>query len=81
MIRLHNLGLISHEEYEKFKSSFEGRRRTAGGGRNWESTYRNRSGYLAIEEVSRAHKKGEISLYEAMRILDLKMKYAEKLIG
>ena len=81
MIRLLNLGLISYEEYDNFKKNFKKKEKKGGGGKNWEATYKKRSGYLVIEEVTKAHKRGEISFYEAMRILDVKTKYAEKLIG
>ena len=81
MIRLRNLGLISPKRYKEFKQSFKNIEKKGGGGKNWESTYKNRSGYLVIREVSKAHQRGEISFYEAMRILDVKTKYAEKLIG
>ncbi|XOB63845.1 helix-turn-helix domain-containing protein (plasmid) [Campylobacterota bacterium DY0563] len=80
MIRLLNLGLISREEYEAFKRNVPEYKKS-GGVKNWESTFRNRAGHLAIEEVSKAHKRGDLSFYEAMRILGVKLKYAEKLIG
>ena len=80
MIRLLNLGLISQEEYDNFKKSFK-KKEEKGGPKNWEAVYKKRAGYLVIEEVSKAHKRGDISFYEAMQILDVKTKYAEKLIG
>ncbi len=81
MIRLLNLGLISQKEYENFKKSFKKPKEKKEGGGNWEAVYKKRTGYLVIEEVSKAHKRGDISFYEAMQILDVKTKYAEKLIG
>ena len=80
MIRLLNLGLISQKKYEEFRGEFKEEVRRAHR-RNWEATYKNRAGYLALEEVSRAYRRGDISFYESMRILNLKAKYAEKLIG
>ncbi len=80
MIRLLNLDLISQEEYEDFKMGFSKKERTGGGGKNWEVTYKNRVGYLAIEEVRKAYKKGELCLHESMEILDMKMKYIENVL-
>lgn len=82
MLRLLELGIITKERYQKFKERFDKAKLEAkkGGVRDWEMTYINRSGRLAIAEVSKAYRRGEISFYEAMRVLDLKPKYAEKII-
>lgn len=81
MIRLLNLGLISRERYDEFRKSFDKRPEESVRMRHWETTYRNRVGHLVLEEVNKAYKNGDISFWEAMSILDLKMKYAEKLLG
>ena len=81
MLRLLNLGYISKQAYNDFRKGFDKEKKTGGGGKNWEMVFRNRVGNIAIEEVSKAFRKGEISFYEAMRILDLKAKYAERFIG
>lgn len=77
MLRLLELGKITTERYKEFKKAFQKHKKIKG--KNWERTFINRNGKLAIAEVSRAYKNGEISLYEALRILDLKVKYAEKI--
>ncbi len=79
-IRLLNLGLISRQEYEEFKRRVKGAERRSGGRKNWEKTFKNRAGNLAIEEVKKAYKRGELSIHESMEILDMKMKYIEKVL-
>ena len=81
MLRLLNLGYITKQAYDDFRKRFDKEKKTGGGGKNWETVFRNRVGNIAIEEVSKAFRKGEISFHEAMRILDLKAKYAERFIG
>jgi len=87
MLRLLNLGYITKDRYRRFKESFdkakleELKKKKVSGSRNWERTYFNRAGRLAIREVSRAYERGEISFFEASRILNMKIKYAERLLG
>jgi Zn-dependent peptidase ImmA (M78 family)/DNA-binding XRE family transcriptional regulator len=82
MIRLLNLGYITKEQYLKFKEKFDKeklkeRKRI----KDWERTFLNRVGRLAISEVSKAYRRGDISFFEAVRILDMKPKYVEKFMG
>ena len=79
-IRMLNLGLISRKEYEEFKKKFKEFEKPTGGHKNWEKTFKNRAGNLAIEEVKKAYKRGDLSLHESREILDMKMKYIEKVL-
>ncbi|MDH7508934.1 MAG: XRE family transcriptional regulator [Methanomassiliicoccales archaeon] len=85
-IRLKRLGLIGRAKYEeltkKMEDEGEVERKTRGkGGRDWTRTFFNRAGGLAVSEMRRAIVEDKVSLYEAARILDLKMKYAEQLLA
>lgn len=81
MLRLLSQRLISSERYKEFKEKFKKDKIIKKGRKDWEKTYINRCGNFAISEVSRAYKNGEITFYEAMRILDLNSKYAERILG
>jgi hypothetical protein len=50
------------------------------GRRNWEEVFKNRTGNLTIREVKKALQQNKISFYEALNILDVKTKYAEKFL-
>jgi len=84
MLRLLQLRYIDFDRYRLFKESFdkklekekEGFRR-----KSWKKVFFNRIGNLAVQEVSNAYKKGDITFSESMKILNLKTKYAEKFIG
>lgn len=79
MLRLFNLGLISKERYQKFREKFD-EKKLRKGWKDWDRTYENRSGKLVISEVRKAYRDGKLSFYEAMKVLDVKLKYAEKIL-
>ncbi len=82
MLRLFDLRYITRDDYYRFKEKFdESKLKRKGGRRDWEKTYSNRVGKMALSEVSRAYRKGDISFFEAVKILDVNTKYAEKLLG
>lgn len=82
MLRLLDLGLISKETYYEFKNRFDkSKLKRKGGRRNWEKTFSNRIGKMALSEISKAYKSGDISFFEAVKMLDINTKYAEKLLG
>lgn len=79
--RLLNINYINWNEFNELKQTFEAREpKSRFGRRNWEQTFRKRVGGLTIQETKKAVKMGKISFYEAIDILGLKIKYAEKLI-
>ncbi|MDI9642241.1 MAG: XRE family transcriptional regulator [Archaeoglobales archaeon] len=80
MIRLLKLKAISPTRYQEFKEKFDKEKVAGGGFKDWERTFENRAGKLAISEVRKAYMDGRLGFYEAMRILDLKLKYAQKLL-
>jgi Zn-dependent peptidase ImmA (M78 family)/transcriptional regulator with XRE-family HTH domain len=84
-IRLKNLGLIGENYEELMKKVVEmgelERKTKRSGGRDWAKTFLNRAGGLAVSEMKRAVIEERVSLYEAARVLDLKMKYAEQLLA
>lgn len=84
MLRLLRLGYIDSTRYTNFKRNFEKARVDSTPGfrrRNWEKVYSHRAGKFAIKEVSNAYKRGDITLFESSKILNLKVKYTEKFIG
>ena len=82
MLRLLNLKYITKEQYLKFKERFDKEKlEKKRGVRDWERTFLNRVGKLAISEVSKAYRRGDISFFEAVRILDMKPKYVERFMG
>lgn len=82
MLKLLDLRYITKEDYYKFKNRFEeSKLKKKGGRRDWEKTYSNRIGDLVLTEINNAYRSGEISFFEAARILDVNTKYAEKLLG
>ena len=82
MLRLLDLKYITRDDYCRFKERFdESKLKRKGGRRDWEKTYSNRIGKMALSEISRAYRKGDISFFEAVKILDVNTKYAEKLLG
>jgi Zn-dependent peptidase ImmA (M78 family) len=83
MIRLRWLNLIDAKKYEEYKQSLEGVVPKGGkfGKRNWDKVFYNRAGNLAIKEVSKSYRKGDISFFEAIDVLKMKSKYAEKFIS
>jgi len=83
MIRLRWLNLISPKQYETYKKSVDGvaPKRGKFGKRNWNKLFYNRAGNLAIKEVSKSYRRGDISFFEAIDVLKMKSKYAEKFIS
>jgi len=84
MIRLLTNALIQQERYAAFKSAFNEKLLPSEkkfGRRNWEKVYLKRVGRRTVEKVKSAHSSGKISTSEAMDILNIKSKYAEKFIG
>jgi len=81
MIRLLQLNYIEKEKYEQFKKKIdEELKQKAFVRKNWDKIFLNRVGHLSLQEIKNAYNKGLITFYEASSILDLKTKYAEKLI-
>jgi Zn-dependent peptidase ImmA (M78 family) len=82
MIRLRWLDLISSNQYDTYKEAVEGKGAIRGKfrKRNWDKVFYNRAGNLAIKEISRSYRKGDITFFEAIDILKMKSKYAEKFI-
>lgn len=82
MLRLLDLGYITKETYREFKERFDKEKlKKKSGRRDWEKTFFNRVGRMALSEINRAYKSGDISFFEAVKILDVNTKYAEKLLG
>jgi Zn-dependent peptidase ImmA (M78 family) len=81
MLRLLWARHIDAARYAQFKSALQGLVQSGFGRRSWEKTYLNRAGNLAIQEVRRAYIHGTISFHEAVGILGLKAKYAEKVLA
>lgn len=79
--RLLNINYIDWNKFNELRQTFAFKEPNPFfGRRNWEQTFKNRVGGLTIQEIKEAVKKGKISFYEAIDILGLKIKYAEKLI-
>lgn len=79
--RLLNINYIDWNKFNELKQTFESQEpKSYFGRRNWEQTFKKRVGGLTIQEIKKAVKMGKISFYEAIDILGLKIKYAEKLI-
>jgi len=83
MLRLLRFRYIDKESYDRFKAGFDkkGYKEKKFGRRNWEKVFLNRVGNLAVQEVSNAYRKGDITFLESIEILNIKTKYAEKLIS
>jgi len=82
MLRLLLTGFIDRDRYNAFKRRLkEEELKKKFGRRKWEKVFFNRVGNLAAQEVSNAYKKGDITFLESAEILNLKTKYAEKIIG
>lgn len=81
LLRLLYLDQISAEEYKEFKKYLEEK-----GGkpqyaiRRWNKVFKNRVGNVVIKKVKASLRGNKISFYEALNILDMKIKYAEKLL-
>lgn len=83
MLKLLYAGLINSERYSAFKRAFDEKLlpKAKFGKRNWEKVYFKRVGKKTVETVKGAHRRGKISTAEALDILNIKSKYAEKFIG
>lgn len=77
ILRLLNLGLIKIDFYEEYKKKLESikEERPKFLRRSWEMIYFNRNGKLILSTIMNAYKKDNISLTEALGILDMKSKY------
>jgi len=81
LLRLLYLNYLSKEKYYLFKKQLEEKGLEKQFGRRvWEKVFKNRVGNLAIKETKRALLENKISFYEALNILDVKTKYAEKFL-
>ena len=81
LLRLLYLNRLSTEKYYSLKAQLEEREiKQQFGRRNWAEVFKNRTGNLTIKEVKKALKQNKISFYEALNILDVKTKYAEKFL-
>jgi len=83
MLKLLNSGLIDTGRYSEFKQEFNEKllQKNKFGKRDWEKIYLKRVGKKIVGAVRSAHRKGKISTAEALNILNIKSKYAEKFIG
>ena len=90
MIKLLNENLITQADYSKFRNAFNekipGKNKKASeknksGRKNWEKTYLKRVGKKAAKTVRNAYVHGRISTADALDILNVKSKYAEKFLG
>jgi Zn-dependent peptidase ImmA (M78 family) len=83
MLRLLSLGYITVSRYKKFRESFREEKLKIPVKRpqDWTKRYAKRLGSIVVSEVSKAYKRGDITFSEAADILNVKIKYAEKLLG
>lgn len=81
MLRLLSLRNIGQKEYDDLKTNWNADLKKKGfGKRNWDRVYLNRVGNFAVQKVSAAYKKGDISYSEVADILNVKSKYIEKFV-
>ena len=81
LLRLLYLNFISAQHYYEIKEQYASKEaKPQFGKRNWSRIYKNRVGNIVIKEVRRSLSKNEISFYEALNILDVKVNYAEKFL-
>ena len=81
LLRLLYLNHLSTEEYYSLRAQLQEREiKYQFGRRNWEEVFKNRVGNLAIKEVKKRLQENKLSFYEALNILDVKTKYAEKFL-
>ena len=82
MLRLLGSGYIDQKNYDDLKTNWntENLKKTGFGKRNWDKVYLNRVGNLAVQRVSSAYHKGDISYSEVIDIFNVKTKYIEKFI-
>ncbi|MGC8576268.1 MAG: ImmA/IrrE family metallo-endopeptidase [Caldisericum sp.] len=81
LLRLLYLEYLQSEKYYLFKKQLEEKGLEKQFGRRiWEKVFKNQVGNLTIKETKRALLENKISFYEALNILDVKTKYAEKFL-
>jgi Zn-dependent peptidase ImmA (M78 family) len=80
LLRLLYLGFLTSEQYFLLRMQLEEKEKKQFGRRNWEEVFKNRTGNLTIREVKKALGQNKISFYEALNILDVKTKYAERFL-
>ena len=90
IIKLLNENLVTEADYSRFKNSFNEKtpekdkkssEKNKFRKRNWEKTYLKRIGKKAAKTVRNAYVHGRISTADALDILNVKSKYAEKFLG
>ena len=90
MIKLLEEKLITQADYSEFKNAFnkemleehkKSSEKKRFGKRNWEKIYLKRIGKKVAETVRNAHHQEKISTADAIDILNVKSKYAEKVLG
>ena len=81
LLRLLYLGYLSKKGYQATKANLEDLEEKQHFGRRiWQEVFKNRVGNLTIKEVKKGFIQNKISFYEALNILDIKTKYAEKFL-
>jgi len=81
LLRFLYLRYISFQQYEEFKRQLEEKgKKPQYGIRKWDKIFKNRIGNAVIKEVKKSLMENKISFYEALNILDVKVKYAEKFL-
>lgn len=81
LLRLLYLNFISLQHYYEIKEQYASKEiKPQFGKRNWSRIYKNRVGGIVVKEVKSSLSKNEISFYEALNILDVKVNYAEKFL-
>jgi len=81
LLRLLYLNHISSRKYNQIKRELEQRETKPQYMRKkWDRVFKNRIGNVVLKKVKDAIAKNDISFYEALNILDVKVKYAEKLL-
>jgi len=80
LLRLLYLGKLEKEKYFFLKQQLEEKEVKQFGHRNWEDVFKNRVGNLIIKEIKKGLQENKLSFYEALNILDVKTKYAEKFL-
>jgi len=83
MLRLLWLNFVDSRKYNEYKERAEKKEIKKGEfrKRNWDKVFYNRAGNLAIKEVSNSLRKGDITFFEAIDVLNMKSKYVEKFIS
>jgi Zn-dependent peptidase ImmA (M78 family) len=80
-LRLLYLEYITFQGYSEFKKYLEEKKRKSRfGRRNWEKVFKNRIGNVVLKKVKSSLIENAISFYEALNIIDVKVKHAEKLL-